>query len=266
MPAALFPSSKLSPLRNALRPPPTESAAAPPPTPKYNAALLSASLAPARLLYLHALSGALPAFKDASLLLQLWGAKRGLGSAVPFGTPSTGWRDAGELILGFLVFGGEVLPRASASAGAKAPSAAGKKIGKGMSSYQVFRAVLDFLSHAPFASSAVFLGRQPKAPSSPIAPIAKADFVASASEAILVGPEGTVNALLGVEHGVLALVAREAKGTLDLLDADAGADGEGEAVFERVFLRGGEGAQEKFDAVFRCVLAPAHPAAPLLSC
>jgi len=254
VPPSLFPTSKLSPLRNALRPPASGAAdLPPPPTPKYNAALLAQSLAPARLLYLHALSNALPAFKDASLLLQQWGAKRGLGSAVPFGSPSAGWREFVELVLGFLVFGGEVLPRAG---GTGKPAAAGRKIGKGMSSYQVLRAVLDFLSHTAFASSAVFLAPHAKGAGGAgrIVPIAKDEFVAAEGDGgVLVGPEGTVNVLTGVEPGVLALVAREAKGTLDLLDSDAGLEGEGEEIFERVFLRGGEVAEEKFDVVFRWV-------------
>lgn len=253
IPPSLFPTSKLSPLRNALRPPASTADTPPPPTPKYNAALLAQSLAPARLLYLHALSNALPAFKDASLLLQQWGAKRGFGAAVPFGSPSAGWREFVELVLGFLVFGGEILPRVG-TAGKSA--AAGRKIGKGMSSYQVLRAVLDFLSHTAFASLAIFLGPHGKAAggASRIVPIAKEDFLAAGGDGgVFVGPEGIVNVLTGVEPGVLSLVAREAKGTLDLLDSDAGIEGEGEEIFERVFLRGGEVAEEKFDVVFRCV-------------
>lgn len=244
LPTSLFPTSKLSPLRNALRPP---SDVTPPPTPNYNAALLSTSLAPTRLLYLHALSVALPSYKDASILLQLWGSKRSFGLGLAFGTPSNGWREWVELVLGYLVFGGSVVDRATGSTVA----GGGKKVGKGMSSYQVFRAVLDFFAHHAFDARAVFVQAHAK---SPIKPIDQADFVrSSAAGGVFVGPEGTVNLLQGVERGVLEVMAREAKGTLDLLDEDAGMDGEGEDNFERVFLRGGEVSEEKFDVVFRYV-------------
>ena len=106
-------------------------------TPIYNSALLL-SLTPKRtLLQTHALQQICPSFKDGLTLLRIWANQRGYGAGAKMCV--RGFEGLGSWwggVLGFLVWGEE----------AGSGKGKGKKpVGKGVSSYQLFRAALDFL-------------------------------------------------------------------------------------------------------------------------
>ena len=244
----MFPSTKLSPSRNSLRPPSSSSNTPPPPTPLYNTTLLADTLPSPHLLYLHNLSLALPAFKDASLMLQLWGAQRGFGSSLPWPSTTGGWSKWSEMVLGYLVFGGGGLGKVEG----------GKRLGKGMSSYQVFRGALDFFAKHDFASTPVFMKNTLTSAGEAASKRIPQDEFSNVGAPVFVEPTGCVNLLAGVEAGVLQLMAQEAQTTLVMLDGEEG-EGEGEDVFEGVFLRDLKSGVVKFDLVFRIDLATAKP-------
>ena len=109
-----------------------------PSTPIYNTALLLALTPKHQLLSTHAVKEESPAFTDAVTLLRVWANQRGYGSGSKLcikGFEARGfWWSA---VLRFLVSGEERVE------GAK--STKRKPLGRGLSSYQLFRAALDFL-------------------------------------------------------------------------------------------------------------------------
>lgn len=121
----------------------------PTPTPLYNnLVLLSTTLAP-HLLAVHNAKSQITAYADALALLRVWANQRGYGTGAGHKTDDTGrlgrcvrgfgslgawW---GALIL-YLVLGGKPVK------GVKRQ----QRVGRGLSSYQLFRAVLDFLGES----------------------------------------------------------------------------------------------------------------------
>lgn len=234
--SSLFSASKLAPTKNSLRPPPSD--LPPPPTPLYNAALLAETVPSTHLLYLHKLSLALPAFKDASLLLQLWASQRGFGSTIPWVGPG-GFSTFVEMVLGYLVFGGGGLGKVEG----------GKRLGRGMSSYQIFRGVLDFFVAHNWLQTPIFMKNAVATGAEPKGKIAPEEFT-KVFKAVFVEPTGAVNLLAGVEEGVVQMLGHEARIALSLLDGEEG-EGEGEDIFEGTFLRDLKGGQLKYDLIFR---------------
>lgn len=108
-------------------------------TPLYNTALLMASSVKSHLLTVHALKNESDAFADALTLLRVWSNQRGYGEGNHMsirGFPGRGfWWSA---LLGYLILGEE--PRGGSSKKGKR-----KPLGRGLSSYQLYRACLDFL-------------------------------------------------------------------------------------------------------------------------
>lgn len=146
------------------------------------------------------------------------------------------------MVMGLLVFGGN---------NEKGKKESGKRLGRGMSSYQVFRGVLDFFAKRSFTSQPVFMHTQPNSTPSGEKKIPVEDWMTPGLfEAVFVDPTGSVNLLAGVERGVLEILGREAKGTLEMLDEDDHGD-EKEDVFDSVFLRKATGGERRFDLVFR---------------
>jgi U3 small nucleolar RNA-associated protein 22 len=106
------------------------------PTPLYNSALLSALMPKTHLLSTFALKEHTPSFCDAVALLRVWANQRGYGEGSRmcvrgFDSLGSWW----AVLLGLLVFGEEP----------KGKGAKRKPLGRGLSSYQLFRAALDFL-------------------------------------------------------------------------------------------------------------------------
>lgn len=143
------------------------------------------------------------------------------------------------MVLGYLVFGGGGLGKVEG----------GKRLGKGMSSYQVFRGALDFFAKHDFAGTPVFM-KNTLPSAGEIKRIPQEEFTSEGARAVFVEPTGSVNLLAGVEEGVLQLMMQEAKTTLAMLDGVEG-DGEGEDVFDGVFLRDLKSGVVRFDLVFR---------------
>jgi U3 small nucleolar RNA-associated protein 22 len=105
----------------------------------YNTVLLLAFSPKLQLLSTHALIGSIPNFKDALTLLRVWANQRGYGEGQ--WACVTGFEGRGawwEILLGILVHGEGPSERSGRKNDRKA-------LGRGLSSYQLFRAALDFL-------------------------------------------------------------------------------------------------------------------------
>lgn len=131
---------RLSPHRSNIRASTSTSTASELSTPLYNTALLLATVPRAHLLRVYALQTAVPAFSDALALLKVWAAQRGYAAgAQPCVRGFEGRGMWWAAVLDLLVHGEEP------PAGRLAKGAAKRKpLGKGLSSYQLFRAALDF--------------------------------------------------------------------------------------------------------------------------
>jgi U3 small nucleolar RNA-associated protein 22 len=129
-PASFFIASKLRPDKNAVRPKDEQNTSVvPPPTPFYNASLQSDCNLEPFLKFLHATSKQSAGFKDGCILGRVWLQQRGLGSNVAAG--GFGHFEWAALIALLLKSGG---PKGR------------PVLSPSYSSYQVFKAVLQFLS------------------------------------------------------------------------------------------------------------------------
>lgn len=130
--------SRLFPSHSNVRMP---SSSSPPPfaTPIYNNAILLSTHAKEALISTYGLKNALPAFHDAYTLLRVWANQRGYGDGElcvrGFERKGSFW--AG--LLHYLILGEELVGTKSGSAKLRKP------LGKGLSSYQLFKAALEFL-------------------------------------------------------------------------------------------------------------------------
>lgn len=137
--------SRLSPSHSNLR---VTSSETNHPTPTYNNALLQAYTPSAHLLSTHSFKTQIDAFPQALSLLRVWANQRGYsakGKRVVHGFEIVGGEWWGFLI-GYLVFGDNGKNRGNK-----------KPLGRGLSSYQLFRGALDFLAHHDFESQPVFM-------------------------------------------------------------------------------------------------------------
>ncbi|GLB41186.1 putative U3 small nucleolar RNA-associated protein 22 [Lyophyllum shimeji] len=222
-----------------------ESEAIKEPTPMYNTALLSALTPKTQLLATHALKEDSPAFSDALTLLRVWANQRGYGPGARIcvrGFESRGvWWSA---LLGLLIAGEE---RAGAT---KAPKR--KPLGRGLSSYQLFRAALDFLSKHDFQKDPVFLKTKEG-----VHRFSPEDYQQHHG-IVFVDSSSTVNLLAGVPLGSLELLRHDALKTLEALDhASISAD-----PFADVFLTDHRDLPTSFDTVLRVDLSSAKPLNP----
>ena len=96
----------------------------------------------AHLLAVHDLKSDVPAFGDALTLLRIWANQRGYG--VGNGMCVKGFEGMGiwwASVLEMLVYGEELRPAGPS----RRSNSKRKPLGKGLSSYQLFKAALDFL-------------------------------------------------------------------------------------------------------------------------
>jgi U3 small nucleolar RNA-associated protein 22 len=108
------------------------------PTPIYNNSLLVSLTPKYNLLATHTWQNESPAFSDALALLRVWANQRGYGPGTRmcvhgFATKGSWW----GALLGLLIAGEERTEMATATKR--------KPLGRGLSSYQLFRGVMDFL-------------------------------------------------------------------------------------------------------------------------
>ncbi|KAF5381659.1 hypothetical protein D9615_005551 [Tricholomella constricta] len=216
-----------------------------PATPIYNTALLLALTPKTQLLATHTLKQDAPAFTDALTLLRVWANQRGYGPGSRMcvrGFESRGpWWSA---LLGLLIAGEE---RAGAAKSSKR-----KPLGRGLSSYQLFRAALDFLSKHDIHNDPVFL--RTKEGAHRYSP----EEYQQHHDVTFVDSSSTVNLLAGVPRGSLELLRHDALKTLEALDhASISAD-----PFTDVFLTDHRDLPTRFDTVLRVDLSSARPRSP----
>lgn len=136
--------SRLSPTHSNLRiNANTEERSVHPPSPLYNTALLKTFTPKCHLLATHELQNDCPAFSDALTLLRIWANQRGYGEGTRLCV--RGFEGAGpwwSSVLALLLHGEEAIP-------SEANVKKRRSIGKGLSSYQLFKAALEFFSMLP---------------------------------------------------------------------------------------------------------------------
>ncbi|KAL0578598.1 U3 snoRNP protein [Marasmius crinis-equi] len=200
-------------------------------SPLYNSAVLTSLTPRSHLLSTHALQQTVPAFDDAVALLRVWANQRGYGEGSKmtvrgFDGKGPWWTS----LLQFLIEGEE--PSGVAKNKKRKP------VGRGLSSYQLFRAALDFLANHDFEKSPVFIktkdGRHRYPPSE----------YNSHHDAVFVDSTSTVNLLL----------QSDAKKTLNHLNLSSVGD-----PFPEVFLTDHRDSQSRFDAVIRVDLSSVKP-------
>lgn len=140
-----IPHHRLSPSHCNLRDPTSDQT--PLPTPRYNNDLLLSATPGIHLLLLHLLCSDVPAFRDAVTLLRVWANQRGYG---PSNSAIAGFDGLlcgtwWSFLIAYLIWGDDETSLVSASGTGPAKRRKRRTIGKNLSSYQLFRAVLDLL-------------------------------------------------------------------------------------------------------------------------
>ncbi|KAF7441237.1 hypothetical protein PC9H_001586 [Pleurotus ostreatus] len=172
-------------------------------TPLYNNAILTCFTPRPHLLAIHALTQ-IPAFNDALVLLRIWANQRGYSSG---SKPCVrGFQDMGPW-WAFLL---------SAVMNGEEPTQDGKPLkrkplGKGLSSYQLFKAALDFIGKHDFVSSPVFTKTKDGHRFPP-------NEYTDNYSAVHVDSSSLVNLLAGIPVGSLRLLCYDAQKTLEILD------------------------------------------------
>lgn len=140
-PSSPIPLQRLSPARSNIR---TSDDASDTPTPLYNSAIALCTTYKRHFLGTHSLKESVPAFADALALLRVWANQRGYGAGDRLCV--RGFERRGMFwvsVLELLVHGEE------SAAGGFGKAVKRKPLGKGLSSYQLFKAALDFLGAWP---------------------------------------------------------------------------------------------------------------------
>ena len=109
-------------------------------SPLYNSAVLTSFTPRSHLLSTHALQRSVPAFDDAIVLLRVWANQRGYGEGLKMTV--RGFEGKGPWwtsLLQYLIQGEELSGIGNSRKSKRKP------VGRGLSSYQLFRAALDFL-------------------------------------------------------------------------------------------------------------------------
>ncbi|ESK98055.1 pre-rrna processing protein utp22 [Moniliophthora roreri MCA 2997] len=216
-------------------------------SPLYNTAILTTLTPRSHLLSMHVLQQNVPAFNDAVSLLRVWANQHGYGEGTRmcvrgFDGKGPWWTS----LLALLISGEE-----SSSPG-KGKSSKRKPLGRGLSSYQLFKAALDFLSKHDFENDPIYIKTKDGHRYLP-------DEYQSHHEAVFVDPTSTFNLLANVPIGSLKLLQHDAKRTLELLNSEALTD-----PFPQVFLKDQRDLQMRFDAVIHVDLSSVKPRKPLV--
>ncbi|EIN13041.1 Nrap protein [Punctularia strigosozonata HHB-11173 SS5] len=223
----------------------------PEPTPLYNSTLLLSYTPRRYLLATHTLVQNAPAYKDALALLRIWANQRGFASVSPASPSSStdalcvdGFETKGpwwNALLELVVNGEEP----TSATGLKRKTIGSRRaLGKGLSSYQLFRAVLDVLSRHDFVKEPVFVKTQNGHRYPP-------EEYSAHHDAVFVDSSSLVNLLAGTPLGSLDLLRHDAKITLDRIDSSSATDDP----FPDVFLHDHRSLQTRFDTVIRVDLS-----------
>lgn len=232
-----MPLSRLSPSHANVRLP-GKSSAGPQPTPIYNTNVLLATYPKLSLLATNALKHLCPAFSDAYALLRIWANQRGYGEGPicvrGFEGKGCWWNE----VLGLVVFGEESTRANKANVR--------KPLGKGLSSYQLFRAALDVLARQDFSQKAVHVKSTNGHKFSP-------DEYTSHHSAVFVDSTSTLNLLADVPSTSLSMLRYDANETLEKLNTSSESDN----IFAQLFLNDQTQLSKRCDAVIRVDLARA---------
>ncbi|KAK0196651.1 Nrap protein [Armillaria mellea] len=207
------------------------------PTPLYNTALLTALTPSSHLVSTHALQQEAPALSDALTLLRVWANQRGYCEG---STPGIrGFEGKGPWwvsVLRVLILGEETgkLKR--------------KPLGRGLSSYQLFKAAIDFLATHDFQAQPVFV----KTEGGNKYPL---EEYSSYHEAVFVDASSRVNLLADVPLESLDLLRYDAKKTLQALSSSSSSFDP----FTEAFLRDRRHLSTRFDAIIRVDLSASKP-------
>ncbi|KAL0952389.1 hypothetical protein HGRIS_006665 [Hohenbuehelia grisea] len=212
-----------------------------PPTPIYNTSILTCFSPRSHLLSSHNLASQSPAFADAITLLRIWANQRGYGSGT---RPCVhGFQNKGPFwagVLSAVILGDEPIQTTKSSRR--------KPLGKGLSSYQLFRAALDFLVKHDFASTPVCVKANEGHRFPP-------EEYKAHHAAVLVDTTSLVNLLADVPLGSVELLRHDARRTLEILDhSPISVD-----PFTDVFLKEQRDLFTRFDTILRVDLASIKP-------
>jgi U3 small nucleolar RNA-associated protein 22 len=220
-PENFFADSKLLPTKNSIRPKESSegSATVLPPSPFYNASLKSDCNFEPYLKLLHSASKQSAGFKDSCILGRIWLRQRGFGSCLSKG----GFGHFEWAVLTALLLKG---------GGPKGHSL----LSPGYSSYQLFKAVLQYLSSTDLASK-------------PLSYEAPSDFQAPKSDVPMFfdGPRG-LNILYKMTSWSYARLRDDSKTSLDMLNDDTFDQ------FESTFILRSDQPLQKFDCLVRISL------------
>ncbi|KAJ8323189.1 U3 snoRNP protein [Batrachochytrium dendrobatidis] len=197
--STVFSASKLAPVRNNVRLKADHALATSskvsevqPATPHYNTLILQDTVLVAHLNFLHHHISESPAFKDACILARVWLAQRGISESQKCGYGMSGFLMS--MIMGWLL-------RATGKHSAR-------KLGKGFSSYQMFKITIDFIAELDFTASPLFL-----TPSGE--PISEPGYSAEAFlkhfDVAVVDPSGRINLAAHITQAAMDEIQREAK-------------------------------------------------------
>nr|VWO97778.1 Ubiquitin-conjugating enzyme E2 2 [Ganoderma boninense] len=242
LPQSPIPLSRLSPSRSNIRTTGQDQELDHEPTPLYNTALLRMSTPKAHLLSVHALQQDAPGFSDALTLLRVWANQRGYGAGGKFCV--RGFEGKGmwwASLLDLLIHGEELQP-----VQLERPSPKFKPLGKGLSSYQLFKAALDFLARHSFAERSVFVKSKDGHKFPP------ASYVGH--EAVFVDSTSSVNLLADVPLSSLDMLRYDAQATLEVLDQR----GNSEDPFCSIFLQDRRDVFSRFDVLLQVDVSSAQ--------
>ncbi|KDQ55434.1 hypothetical protein JAAARDRAFT_692207 [Jaapia argillacea MUCL 33604] len=218
-----------------------------PPSPLYNTAILLACTPKSHLLALHSVKNLVPAFADALTLLRVWANQRGYGEGSKLCV--FGFEGRGSWWGGLL----EMLVTGEEHESGMLKSTKRKPLGKGLSSYQLFRAALDFLARHDFEKDSIFTKTTAGHNHPP------GEYKAN-HEAVFVDSSSYVNLLAGVPLSSLDLLKYDALVTLNLLNSGLPSIDP----YDEVFLKDHRTVHTRFDAVIRAELSDVKPRKPSL--
>ncbi|KAI0353298.1 Nrap protein [Trametes cingulata] len=212
------------------------------PTPLYNAAFMLMTTPKAHLLSIHALKQHVPGYADALALLRVWANQRGygLGSRMcvrGFEGKGMWWASVLDLVIN----GEEPSPISLGKSSAKR-----RPLGKGLSSYQLFKAALDFLARHNFQEDSVFVKSKDGHRFPPGS--------YTSHSAVFVDSTSSINLLADVPLSSLDLLRYDAQATLEALDHSSIS----EDPFQTVFLKEHRDVFGRFDVVARVDLSSAE--------
>ncbi|PPQ69881.1 hypothetical protein CVT25_005586 [Psilocybe cyanescens] len=212
------------------------------PTPLYNTAMLQTLVPKYQLLAVHALQSDVPAFSDALTLLRVWANQRGYSEGTKMCI--RGFEGAGPWwwsLIALLVNGEQGRPNAP-------KSSRRRSVGKGLSSYQLFKAALEFLAKHDFEKESVFV-RVPEGHKFP------PEEYKEHTGAVFVDSSSLTNLLARVPLGSLELLRYDASKALESLNQTTFSGDP----FNGVFLKDNRDLSTRFDVILRIDLRSAKP-------